>query len=87
MCLNLINQNYLTLSSNKSKEQGINPSDWISQAEAARIRNVSRQAIHDLVQRGRLTSLSIGGRTLVNLDEVESFERQEGGRPSSEADE
>ncbi|WP_423825249.1 helix-turn-helix domain-containing protein [Salinibacter ruber] len=62
-------------------DSGIDPSNWISQAEAARSRGVSRQAIHDLVKRERLRVLKMGGRTLVHKDDVEEFEPQEGGRP------
>jgi hypothetical protein len=42
---------------------------------------VSRQAIHDLVKRGRLRVLEMGGRTLVHKQDVEEFESKEGGRP------
>lgn len=44
--------------------------DWISQADAARLRGVSRQAISKLVQKGRLRTLTIGGHTLVHRDDV-----------------
>ncbi|WP_263349695.1 helix-turn-helix domain-containing protein [Acidicapsa acidisoli] len=47
--------------------------DYISQAEAARIRGVSKQAIGDLIRRGRLTAVSVGGRKLVLRSEVEAF--------------
>jgi excisionase family DNA binding protein len=47
--------------------------DWISQAEAARIRGVSQQAIKNLIVRGRLRSLTIGGKILVLRSEVEAF--------------
>lgn len=55
--------------------------DWISQAEAARLRGVSRQAIARLVQRGRLKILHIGGRTLVRRKDIERFEPEPAGRP------
>jgi excisionase family DNA binding protein len=55
--------------------------EWISQAEAARIRGVSRQAIAVLVKKERLTKLEIGGRTLVKRKEVEDFVPEQGGRP------
>ena len=45
----------------------------ISQAEAARIRGVSNQAIADLIARGRLTTVHVAGKTLVLRSEVESF--------------
>ena len=55
---------------------------YISQAEAARIRNVSEQAIADLVRRGRLTTVKVAGRTLVLRSEIESFVvRSKGGLP------
>ena len=47
--------------------------DYISQAEAARIRGVSKQAIGDLIKRGRLTAVSVGGRKLVLRSEVQAF--------------
>lgn len=49
------------------------PEELISQAEAARIRGVSQQAISNLIRRGRLTSTLVAGRTLVLRTEVEAF--------------
>jgi len=57
------------------------PEDWISQAEAARLRGVTRQAIASLVKKGKLTTFEIGGNVLVNKVEVEAFEPSPGGRP------
>jgi excisionase family DNA binding protein len=57
------------------------PSDWISQAEAARLRGVSRQAIALLVKKGRLPTLKIGGRLLVQRKDVEEFKPEPAGRP------
>ena len=68
-------------------EKTITPSDWISQAEAARIRGVTRQAIHRLIQRGRLTVMEVGGHVLVSREEVENFEPREPGRPTNPVDE
>ncbi|MGA3212855.1 MAG: helix-turn-helix domain-containing protein [Terriglobales bacterium] len=56
------------------------PNDWISQAEAARIRGVSRQAIAILVKRGRLPVLKIGGKLLVGRRQVEEFTPGPAGR-------
>jgi hypothetical protein len=57
--------------------------EYISQAEAARIRGVSEQAIADLIKRGRLTGAKIAGRTLVLRSEVETFVSQpRTGRPA-----
>jgi predicted DNA-binding protein (UPF0251 family) len=47
--------------------------EYISQAEGARIRGVSQQAIADLIRRGKLAAVTVGGRTLVLRSEVESF--------------
>ncbi len=55
--------------------------EWISQAEAARLRGVSRQAIARLVKRGRLRVLKIGGRLLVRREDVERFIPEQPGRP------
>jgi predicted DNA-binding protein YlxM (UPF0122 family) len=69
---------YLTKTSTKDEDLA----DYISQAEAARIRGVSKQAIADLISRGRLTTVNIADRTLVLRSEVETFVVQpELGRP------
>lgn len=60
------------------------PNEWISQAEAARLRGVSRQAIALLVKKGRLSVLKIGGRLLVRRKEVEEFTPEPAGRPPNE---
>jgi excisionase family DNA binding protein len=57
------------------------PNEWMSQAEAARLRGVSRQAIALLVKKGRLPVLKIGGRLLVRRKEVEEFTPEPAGRP------
>lgn len=56
------------------------PNDLISQAEAARLRGVSREAITDLINRGRLVGYELGGRRLVSRREVETFKAEKGGR-------
>lgn len=58
--------------------------DLISQAEAARIRGVTRAAIRDLIRRGRLVSVEVAGRLLVHKSEVERFEKRTPG-PKLEA--
>lgn len=62
----------------------IDPAGWISQAEAARLRCVTRQAISKLVSNGRLRTVVIGGRTFVNLADVMAFEPLPAGRPKRE---
>jgi excisionase family DNA binding protein len=61
----------------------IEPGEWISQAEAARLRSVSRQAIAKLVGNGRLRTLEVGGRSLVSRAEVLAFEPNPPGRPKA----
>jgi excisionase family DNA binding protein len=72
------------LSTNFSEEnQG---GDWISQAEAARIHGVSRQAISKMIRAGRIRALEIGGHILVSRAEILGFERRTAGRPRSHDD-
>jgi excisionase family DNA binding protein len=49
---------------------------FISQAEAAKLRGVSKQAIANLIRRGRLSSVVVAGRTLLDREEVENFVAQ-----------
>src|SRR5580698_8900745 len=46
---------------------------YLSQAEAARRRGVSKQAIAALIQRGRLTPVEVAGRIVVLRSEIEGF--------------
>ncbi len=66
-----------------NKPVAIDPSDWISQAEAARLRSVTRQAIARLVGNGRLRTLDIGGRAFVNRSDVLTFVPHRPGRPKA----
>jgi excisionase family DNA binding protein len=59
----------------------LDATEWISQAEAARLRNVSRQAIAKLVGNGRLRTLELGGRSFVSRADVLAFEPNPPGRP------
>lgn len=65
------------------KKFAIDPSDWVTQAEAARIRNVSRQAIARLVGAGRLRTLDIGGRAFVSRADLLAFVPARPGRPKA----
>jgi len=69
----------LTTSTNKTPTE-IDPAEWITQAEAARLRKVSRQAIARLVGSGRLRTLKFGGRSFVHRSDVLTFERSPPGR-------
>lgn len=79
-------QNRLTKST-QINPKTIEPAEWITQAEAARVRNVSRQAIAKLVANARLRTLVIGGRTFVSRSDVLAFEPNPPGRPKGVANE
>lgn len=59
-------------------------SDWITLAEAARLRGVTRQAIGKLVKKGRLDSLIIGGQPFVSKTQILNYEAKKAGRPKKE---
>ena len=46
---------------------------YLSQAEAARLRGVSKQAIAALIERRRLTPVEVAGRIVVLRSEIEGF--------------
>lgn len=56
-------------------------SELISISEAAKIRGVTHGAIQDLIRRGKLSAVEIGGRRLLNRSEVETFKPKSIGRP------
>jgi excisionase family DNA binding protein len=58
-------------------------SDWISQAEAARLRGTTRQAVAKLVRNGRLRTIKVGGYTFVSRAEIMKFQAQPSGRRRS----
>jgi len=59
------------------------PNDWVSQAEAASLRGVSRQAIHQLVSKGRFRTYEVAGRVLVLREDVTTYTAEPSGRPPS----
>lgn len=59
--------------------------DLVTQAEAARMRNVSREAIYGLVARGKLEVVEIGGQKFVRRSDVENYTPEIGGRPPAKA--
>ena len=71
----------LTVSTH-SAQDGTN-SEWISQAEAARLRGVTRQSIAKLVRKGRFRTLSVGGHIFVLRRDVLDYEPQSAGRPKT----
>lgn len=64
-----------------SMAEKVDLEDLISQVEAAELRGVSRASINELVKRGRLNAVEIGGKTFLRRSEVLSFEPEKGGRP------
>jgi excisionase family DNA binding protein len=56
-------------------------SGLISQAEAARLRGVTRAAISDLIRRGKIRSVRVAGRELVFRDEIHNYKAGAAGRP------
>jgi len=64
-----------------------NQDQWISKSEAARLRGVSRQAIWELVRRGRLTPATYGRRMYLRRADVLNLKRRKPGRGSASAGE
>ena len=60
------------------------PGDWVSQAEAARIRGVSRQAIARLIKKGRFRILEIGGKFFLRREDIKAYKPEAPGRPRNE---
>ena len=59
------------------------PPDLITQAEAARLRGVTRQAIHKLVLKGRLNTYEVAGNVLIRRADVLAYEAGQPGRPKT----
>jgi len=53
--------------------------EFLTVAEAAKVRGVSRAAIHELIQRGRLRSETLLGRIVVYKNEIKEFEKDKPG--------
>ena len=58
-----------------------NLSELISQTQAAKLRGVTREAIADLIRRGKLVPIEVAGRKLLRRSDVESYAPESGGRP------
>jgi excisionase family DNA binding protein len=71
-CVNII----LRAMAKKSVNNQNDLSELMTVAEAAKVRNVSRQAIHALIERGRLRSVRMFDRVLLYRSEVEAFEKE-----------
>jgi hypothetical protein len=58
----------------------IETEDWISLAEAARLRGISRQAVSKLVNRGRIPCLRISNTVFVQRAAIHCFTELPPGR-------
>src|SRR5262249_21498142 len=77
-------QNYLIKVRNlciKPAMTDANLNDLITPSEAAELREVSRQAIGDLIKRNKLQTWSIGKRVFVSRKAVLDYQPSVGGRP------
>ena len=63
----------------------IDPSELVSQQEAAKIRGVSIQSIHELIKRGRFNTVEISGKQYLFRKEVKAFVPGRRGRPRKDA--
>jgi predicted DNA-binding protein (UPF0251 family) len=61
----------------------INLDDLITQADAARLRGVSRASINELVKKGRFRIYTIAGQQFLSRTQVMSFVPDVGGRPAN----
>ena len=55
--------------------------DLITQAEAARLREVTAEAINDLIKRGKFEVFEVAGQKLLRRNDVINYRPSKGGRP------
>lgn len=60
----------------RKNQNNFDPSDWISQTEAAELRGVTRQAISRLVKKERFRTFEIGGKKLLYRPDVVNYENK-----------
>ena len=65
-------------------KQEILSDSWITQAEAARVRGVSRQAINKLVKKKRIKTLHVGTAVFVDKIDIQNYKILTSGRPKKE---
>lgn len=70
------------MSTNKINK--ISTEEWITQSEAAKVRGVSRQAINNLIKKGRIKTIKVSSVVLLDKKDVENFESLKPGRPSKD---
>src|ERR1051325_9815311 len=59
--------------------RNFNRKHWVSKSEAARLRGISRQAIWELVKRGRLVAAVYGRRMYLRRSDVLNFKHRKKG--------
>ena len=64
---------FFTMTPKSDNSETLDTKVWMSKGDASRARGVSRQAIWELVRRGRLTTRLYKGRVYVSRAEVMSF--------------
>ncbi|HMC29271.1 MAG TPA: hypothetical protein VKL99_00445 [Candidatus Angelobacter sp.] len=67
------------MATNRKTAQTFNAEEWISKSKAARLRGVSRQAIWELVKRGRLRTSVFNGRAYLKRADVLKFKHRKRG--------
>ena len=72
--------------STHSKNTQSDLTEWVSLAEAARLRGVTRQAMSKLVKNGRFRTINAGGRQLVHKEEVVAYKALTPGRPAGKSE-
>jgi len=65
-----------TMANKRDNSESLDLKVWMSKGDASRARGVSRQAIWELVRRGRLTTRLYKGRVYVSRAEVMGFKRR-----------
>ena len=68
------------MTNKRDNSESLDTNAWMSKGDASRARGVSRQAIWELVRRGRLTTRVHKGRVYVSRAEVMSFKPLPRGR-------
>ncbi len=63
----------------------IDTDDLITITAAAKLRGVSQQAMSDMIKRGKITAIEIGGVKFLRRDEVLNYEKEKGGRPKKQS--
>jgi excisionase family DNA binding protein len=61
---------------NEAYTRMVSIADLISPTDAYRMLGVSRQSVYDMIEDGRLTSIYVGGKTMLKVQQVEQLKEQ-----------